>query len=219
MSRFQIVVLISVVASSAVLGAELPCTEEGFVSLFNGENLDGWKGALGTYEVEHGIIRSLPDKSGNLESVKEYSDFIFRCDFKLTPGSNNGIGLRVPSGQHAATQGMEIQIIDNTAERTAQLKPYQYHGSVYGLIPAHDLGMKPIGEWNHQEIRCIGKHVTVILNGTVIADGNIADAYTNGPLDDREHPGIERNAGHLCLLGHKSVVEFRNLCIKEIVTD
>ena len=219
MYRLVFITTVLLISSWRLVHAQSPCQEEGFVTLFNGQNLDGWMGATETYVVENQIIRSVAEKSGNLETMKEYSDFIFRCDFRLTPGSNNGIGLRVPQGQHAATQGMEIQIIDNTAYRETKLKPYQVHGSVYGLIPARDGALNPVGEWNHQEISCVGKHVTVILNGKTIVDGNIADAYARGPLDDREHPGIERTSGHLCLLGHKSVVEFRNLCIKEVVTE
>ena len=218
--RFRLALALCLVTyCSASFGEQNECSDEGFVSLFNGQDLTGWKGAKGTYVVENGVLRSLPEKSGNLETEKQFSDFIFRCEFRLTPGANNGIGLRVPAGQHAATQGMEIQIIDETSERAKSLKPYQVHGSVYGLIPAKKGFLKPVGEWNQQEIRCIGKQVTVILNGEVIVDGDIVEAYQKGPLDDREHPGVERMTGHIGLLGHKSVVEFRNLCIKEIAAE
>lgn len=195
------------------------CPEEaGFVPLFDGKTLDGWFGAKESYKVEDGLIVSLPEKGGNMLTEKEYSDFIVRFDFLLTPASNNGIGLRIPKvGAHAATQGMEIQILDETDKRYEKLKPYQFHGSVYGLIPSEKGHLKPLGEWNTQEIRCIGKNVTVILNGKTIVDGDIVEATKNGAMDEREHPGVERTSGHIGLLGHKSVVKFRNLRVKEVV--
>lgn len=200
-----------------VQGAEPEYSPEpGFVSLFNGKSLDGWIGAKETYQVEDGMIVSLPEKGGNLLTEKEYSDFIIRFEFLLTPGANNGIGLRVPAvGAHAATQGMEIQLLDELDARYKQLKPYQFHGSVYGIIPARTGHLKPVGDWNSQEIRCIGKQVTVILNDQVIVDGNIVAATQAGAMDEREHPGVERTAGHIGLLGHQSVVKFRKIRVQE----
>ena len=64
---------------------------EGFKLLFNGENLDGWVGNKTDYVVENGQITIYPDKggSGNLMTEKEYANFSFRFEFKLTPGGNN----------------------------------------------------------------------------------------------------------------------------------
>ncbi|WP_417849630.1 3-keto-disaccharide hydrolase [Thalassoglobus sp.] len=206
-----------------VLAADSACkksdSEEGFVSLFDGKTLDGWVGAKETYKVEDGMIVSLADKSGNMVTEKEYSDFIIRFEFLLTPASNNGIGLRMPVKAHAATEGMEIQLLDEDDARYRKLKPYQFHGSVYGVIPAKKGHLKPLGEWNTQEIRCIGPQVTVILNGETIVDGNVVEAVKDGAMDEREHPGVLRTAGHIGLLGHKSVVKIRNLRVKEIVSD
>ena len=53
---------------------------------------------------------------GNLFTEKEYSDFILRFEFQLTPGANNGLGIRAPLRGNAAYDGMELQILDNTAE-------------------------------------------------------------------------------------------------------
>jgi hypothetical protein len=69
----------------------------GFVSLFNGQDLSGWTGENHSYAVEDGTIVIRPTESGgNLYTEKEYSDFIFRFEFKLTPGANNGLGIRTP---------------------------------------------------------------------------------------------------------------------------
>lgn len=196
--------------------ADDPGCKNSFVKLFNGVSLEGWSGATDTYKVEDGMIVSLPEKGGNLLTDKEYSDFILKFEFLLTPGANNGIGLRMPKGAHAATQGMEIQILDEKDARYRKLKPYQFHGSIYGIIPAEQGHLKPVGEWNHQEIRCIGKQVTIILNGQTIVNGDIVEATKNGALDEREHPGVHRTTGHIGLLGHKSIVKFRNIEIQEV---
>jgi hypothetical protein len=50
----------------------------------------------------------------------------------------------------------------------ANLKPYQYHGSVYGVLPAKRGFLKPTGEWNQEEIVLQGSKIKVALNGTVI---------------------------------------------------
>jgi len=192
--------------------------EAGFVSLFNGRNLDGWVGNKVSYTIEDGMIVIKPgnDSGGNLYTEKEYSDFIFRFEFQLTPGANNGLGVRTPLEGDAAYVGMEIQILDNTASIYADLEQYQYHGSVYGVIPARRGFLRPVGEWNYEEVILQGTKVKVILNGTVIVDGDFAGAIANGTMDGKEHPGLKNSKGHIGFLGHGSVVKFRNIRIKEL---
>ena len=192
---------------------------EGFVSLFNGKNLDGWVGDKINYKALDGKIVIQPTKTeggGNLYTEKEYSDFIFRFEFQLTPAANNGLGIRAPLEGDAAYVGMELQILDNEDPVYKDLKPYQYHGSVYGVIPAKRGFLKPLGEWNNEEVVVKGKNVKVILNGTVILDGNIEEASKNGTMDHNQHPGLLRDEGHIGFLGHGSVVSFRNIRIKEL---
>lgn len=192
--------------------------EAGFVSLFNGRNLDGWIGNKVSYTVEDGVIVIKPgnDSGGNLYTEKEYADFVFRFEFQLTPGANNGLGVRTPTEGDAAYVGMELQILDNTASIYANLEPYQYHGSVYGVIPARRGFLRPVGEWNYQEVTLQGTKVKVVLNGTVIVDGDYAGALTGGTMDGKEHPGLKNKKGHIGFLGHGSVVKFRNIRLQEL---
>ena len=204
-----------------IQGAELSPEEkaDGFVLLFNGKNLDGWIGNKVNHVVEEGTIAIRPDLGGkgNLYTEKEYANFNLRLEFKLTPGANNGLGIRTPPEGDAAYVGMEFQVLDNTAEVYANLKPYQYHGSVYGVIPARRGFLEPVGEWNEQEVIVDGTKIKIILNGTVIVDGDIADSIRNGTMDGRDHPGLKRKSGHIGFLGHGSVLWYRNIRIKELV--
>jgi HEAT repeat protein len=191
---------------------------EGFIALFNGTNLDQWQGNKESYVVDGGTILVQPGKGsgGNLYTKKEYSDFIIRFEFQLTPGANNGLGIRAPLEGDAAYEGMEIQILDNDAPVYKDLKDYQYHGSVYGVIPAKRGYLKPVGEWNYEEVYVKGSRIRVTLNGTVILDGDIHEASKNGTLDHRPHPGLSRTKGYIGFLGHGSVLRIRNVRIKEI---
>jgi len=191
---------------------------DGFMQLFNGENLDGWVGNKTDYVVEDGIIVLHPGNggSGNLYTEKEYANFNFRFEFQLTPGANNGLGIRAPLEGDAAYVGMELQILDNTADKYKDLHDYQYHGSVYGVIPAKKGFLKPVGEWNHEEVIAEGEHITVILNGEVILDGNIKEASKGGTLDGKKHKGLKNKNGHIGFLGHGDTLSFRNIRIKEL---
>lgn len=188
----------------------------GFVPLFTGESLAGWHGATENYVLEEGLLKCRPQRGGNIYSDAEYADFELRFEFRLTPGSNNGIGLRVPDDGHASTEGMEIQILDDGHPKYAELKPYQAHGSVYGLIAAQRGCLQPTGEWNTQTIRCVGRKITIECNGLTIVDGDLDTATRDGTLDEKAHPGAARATGHLCFCTHGSEVDFRNLRIRSL---
>lgn len=191
--------------------------EEGFVSIFNGKNLDGWVGNTKGYKVEDGCIVCDPKAGGgNLYTENEYANFVMRFEFKLPPGANNGLGIRAPLEGNAAYNGYELQILDNTAKKYETLKPYQYHGSLYGLAAAKRGHLKPVGEWNEQEVTVDGDLVKVVLNGTEILNVNLEEIRNNPTLDGSEHPGLKRSTGHIGFLGHGDKVEFRNLRVKSL---
>ena len=200
-----------------MLAAEEPAaSDEAFVPLFDGKTLDGWQGSKDGYEIVDGAIVCKPKGGGNLYTEKEYGDFHLKFEFKLTPGANNGIGIRTPLTGDAAYVGMEIQVLDDSSDRYKGLKDYQHHGSIYGVVPAKTGHQKPVGEWNQQEIIARGKRITVILNGVTIVDADIEKASTPKTIDGREHPGLKRDKGHIAFCGHGAHVEYRNLRIKEL---
>ena len=205
-------------AAVAAAAPAAPPAEEGFESLFDGKTLKGWVGATKGYAAEDGKLVCPKKGGGNLYTAKQYGDFVLRFDFKLEPGANNGLGIRAPLKGNPAYVGMELQILDNTAERWSKLKPYQYHGSIYGVVPAKRGHLKPVGQWNSQEVTCVGRRVKVILNGVTIVDADLDKAAAGGTPDGRPHPGLKSARGHIGFLGHGSRVEFRNIRIKDLPT-
>lgn len=193
--------------------------EVGFEPLFDGSSLFNWTGNTTDYYPVNGELVVDPKRGGkgNLYTKKQYGDFHMKFDFQLTPGANNGLGIRTPLEGDAAYVGMELQILDNTSPIYAKLQPYQYHGSVYGIIPAKQGFLKPVGEWNEQEVIAEGNRIKVILNGEVITDGDIVQAIKDGTPDHKEHPGLLNKTGHIGFLGHGSPLKFRNIRIKEII--
>jgi HEAT repeat protein len=192
---------------------EIPRPDE-FRALFNGRDLAGWIGDTAGYIVEDGKIVCKP--GGNLYTEEQFDNFHLKFEFKLTPGANNGLGIRTPPAGDAAYVGMELQILDDTAKIYENLQPYQYHGSIYGVAPTKRGYLKPVGEWNSQEVIADGTKIKVILNGETTVDADIQPAIDSGTMDHREHPGLGRKIGHIGFLGHGSVVEFRNIQIRSL---
>jgi len=202
MRRMAMVAMACVLAAAAWAGEEpkaAPATEEGFVSLFDGKTLEGWTGSVKGYTAEDGVLVCQEKGGGNLMTAKEYGDMIFRFEFRFGPGGNNGVSVR----------GHEIQILDDYADMHKNLKPCQYHGSIYCKVPAKRGATKPAGEWNTEEIKVKGTQWTVTVNGQVIVDVDISTV-----------PGLEevakRAKAPLGFMGHGCRVEFRNLRIKEL---
>ena len=211
-----------------LLSASLACAEDaktvggakeeakdGFVSLFDGKTLDGWQGAVKGYTVEGNAMVCKP--GGDLYDTKEYANFILRFEFKLPPGGNNGVSIRTPlnSPLPSAYSGMEIQILDDGHEKyKGWLQPYQVHGSIYGVVAAKRGFLKPIGQWNSEEIVADGSNIKVTLNGHVITDADLSKI--DKTPDGQAHPGLHNAKGYIGWAGHGDPVAFRNVRIKEL---
>jgi hypothetical protein len=215
--------ILALLAAAPFAAPQSGKVEPGFTALFNGRNLDGWR--YGTregrenksgqgYQVDKGTLYCTKEDGGNLFTSRDYGDFVFRFEFRLEPEANNGIGIRTPLEGDAAYQGMEIQVLDDTASRYANLRPAQYHGSIYDVVPAKRGALRPVGEWNSEEITAQGRRITVKLNGTTIVDSNLDDVKDSEVL--KKHPGLARSRGHIGFLGHGARIEFRHIRIKEL---
>ncbi len=189
--------------------------DEGFRPLFTGRDLCGWMGATDGYEVVEGALQCRSGHGGTLATEEEFGDFIARLEIRIPPGGNNGLAIRWPGEGDPAYSGMcELQVLDNTSARYAGLKPWQYHGSVYGMVPAARGYLRPPGTWNFQEVRIQGSRIEVELNGFRILAADL-DAVETTP-DGREHPGKGLRRGHFGLAGHGDPVAFRNIRIRPL---
>jgi hypothetical protein len=202
------------------LAAMLTAAEPGFKPLFDGRTLNGWtlvekRNSGRGYVVEEGKLVCPADGGGNLLTDKDYANFVFRFEFRMEPGGNNGVGIRAPLTGDIAYSGMEIQILDHDHEKyKGRLKPTQRHGSIYDVFPAEPEALKPAGEWNSEEIMADGRRIKITLNGKVLVDANLDSVKDPEVL--KKHPGLARTTGRIGFLGHGTRVEFRNLRIKEL---
>ncbi len=187
----------------------------GFKAVFNGQNLDGWAGPLDQYEVKEGALTCKPRKGGTIYTKEEYSDFMARLEFKLPPGGNNGLAIRYSGSGDTAYAGMcELQVLDDGAAQYAKLDPRQAHGSAYGMAAAQRGYLRPVGEWNFEEVTIKGSTIKVELNGTVILDTDLSKITQY--MANSAHPGKDRTSGHFGFAGHSDPVQFRNIKIKPL---
>jgi hypothetical protein len=210
-----------------LFGAVLPCRAQvsddkekadGFVPLFNGKDLGGWKvyeGKAENWAASEGMLVCKGKGGGWLGTEREYANFVLRLEYRLSAGGNSGVYLRAPETGHISRVGMEIQILDDYDPKYAKLDFYQYTGSIYHVVAPSRRASKPAGEWNALEIRAEGREVVVVLNGKKVVDADL-DRLLKDPAVAREHTGLARTTGRIGLQSHSEPVEFRNLRVKEL---
>lgn len=183
-----------------------PPMKEGYKTIFNGKNLDGWK-IYGTEKwfVEDGLLicESGPDKGyGYLATDASYKDFELNIDFKQEANGNSGVFV------HSTIEGTKI-----TGWQAEVAPPGKSTGGIYEsygrgwLIkpdPEKDKALK-MGEWNTMKIRMKGDVITTWLNGTemiTLEDAKIGAANGSIALQIHDGGGIK--------------VSWKNIMIKEI---
>ncbi|MBX7166958.1 MAG: DUF1080 domain-containing protein [Pirellulales bacterium] len=183
--------------------------------LFNGKDLSGWQaidGPESAWKVVDGMLVCSGSEGGWLSTTEQYSDFEIRVEFRVPKGGNSGVFLRAPHQGNPAFAGMEVQVLDDADAQYANLQPYQYCGSLYGLAAAKPRVSKPAGEWQSMHIRCVGRKVEVTLNGTQIVKANLDDYQDQL----KEHPGVARTSGYLGLQNHGSTLEYRKVEVRSV---
>ncbi len=189
--------------------------EGGFQSVFNGKDFSGWGGPVDEYQVKDGAIMCRPGKGGTIHTLQEYQDFSAKLEFKLPPAGNNGLAIRYPGHGDTAYVGMcELQILDDDAPQYKTLDPRQYCGSIYGVVPAHRGYLRPLGQWNFEQVTIKGNTIKVELNGTVIVNADVRNFHDF--MHKNAHPGLLRTTGFFGFAGHTDPVEFRNIRIKTL---
>jgi len=213
--RIAIPILFSVLLPLHADDARAP---EGFQSLFNGKNLDGWKNFASKKDrwvVEDGVIVCQGGGGGWLGTNRDYADFELRLEYKLKPGGNSGIYVRAPEEGWISRLGMEIQLLDDFHPRYANLDFYQHTGALYHVAAPTRRATKKAGQWNALTIRAEGRQLQVRLNGVALLDVDL-DRCRKDPAVAKEHPGLARTTGRIGLQSHTDRVEFRNIFVREI---
>ena len=166
------------------------------ITLFNGENLAGWKPSNGTnqWKAIDGVLQNT-NGGANLITTETFTDFKLHIEFKYPKGGNSGVYLR---GRY------EAQVEDN-----GDVEPQSVHlGGIYGFLVPNENASKGPDAWQSFDITLIGRRVTVVLNGrTIIADQTIP-GITGGALDSDE--GLP---GPIFLQGDHGPVAYRNIVI------
>jgi hypothetical protein len=132
----------------------------------------------------------------------DYTDFALDFEFKLPPGANSGVFLRVPKKGHPTFDGMEVQILDDFSPEYKGIPSLQQCGALYKIAAPSKKMLKPTGQWNHMRVTAVGDHITVELNGEKIVDAN-----------GKSHPKIIKRSprGPVGLQNHGTQLEFRNI--------
>ena len=206
--------LLSLLAISLTLQAEdlHPAPDAaGFVPLFNGKDLTGWK-TTGNWLVEEDGSLSLHPREGEkgwqrydayIATEKLYGDFVLDLEFKINAKGNSGVFMRVGDMAEPVKTGFEVQILD-----TYGLEKPGHHdcgGIVRGTGPSKNM-VKPAGEWNRYTITVKGRSVKVVFNGEQVIDTTLEDMK----MTDRP------NLGQIAFQDEALRVWYRNVRIKEL---
>lgn len=195
---------------------------EGFVALFNGKDLTGWKGLVADpptrakmspeelakaqqkadeemrahWSVVDGVL-VFDGKGQNICTAKDYRDFELLVDWKIEAHGDSGIYLR-------GSPQVQIWDIADHPEGSGGLYNNQQHPSK-PLTPAD----RPAGQWNTFRIIMRGEHVTVYLNDVLVVDNVVLENYW-----ERDKPIYP--TGQIELQNHGNTLYFKNIFIREL---
>lgn len=194
-----------------------PDLKNGFVSLYNGKNLDGWtpRGGECTFEaVGESIVGTCVPGSPStyLSTTREdYTDFVFTAELKWEVDGNSGIMFRAQrkpgnKGEIVFGPQAEMEGIDNEWNWSGGLFGQSAGGWLYPLwLDEHKEVREALKEddWNRITIRAVGKSIKTWVNG-IPAANYITDDYLKGFFSLQVHSG------------KKGKIHFRDIKVKEI---
>lgn len=181
------------------LSAQDKPADDGWVSLFNGTDLTGWKASEGVeWKVEDGEIVT-PPKRSHLFTEKEFKNFEFKIDCLTTPGSNSGIYIHTKYEDNFPAAGYEIQVNQTHSDPVKS-------GSLYNVVKLFSTPVKD-GEWYTYHIIVRRKNLTVKINDKPLYE-YVEPAGVTGPH--------KLGQGSLALQAHdpKSVARYKNAMVK-----
>ncbi|MEK7952371.1 3-keto-disaccharide hydrolase [Luteolibacter soli] len=191
--------------------------------LFDGKSLAGWTSADGGkpsdgWKVEDGAIHRAA-KAGDMISAKEYKDFEFEFEWKISAKGNSGVKYRVHKSP-GGWLGPEYQVLDDKGHPNGKV-PDTTASSIYEIAPAaKDKDLKPVGEWNVSKIVAKGTVLEHWLNGKLSVKIDTTSEEWKKLKEDSKFSKMADfagpAAGHLLLQDHGDEVWFRNLRIREL---
>jgi len=203
--------------------------EEGWMLLFDGNTLKGWRGFKSEnvpegWTVEDGLLTTTgkgSDLEGDIITEDMFENFELYMEWKIAGGGNSGLFFRVLEEDYPTVYatGPEFQIIDDLGY-PGKLEDWQTCGANYGMHPPEQPGIKPAGEWNSLRLIVNGDRVIHFLNGNKVVDYTLWDADWEQRVRDgkwSEYPMYGRaKSGHIGLQDHGDRIWFRNVKIKKL---
>jgi len=168
MTRHAVVGVAMVLLACVAYGAEEPLTHPdttGWDDLF-AQDLSNAVRPGGVWTFENGELTANRDLA--LWSQEDYENFILDLEFKTAPETNSGVIVYCSDPDNWIPNSVEIQIADDHAKKWAESPKTWQCGAVFGHLAASKSVVKKPGEWNRFTIRCVGKHIDVVLNGEAI---------------------------------------------------
>ncbi|HHJ10356.1 MAG TPA: DUF1080 domain-containing protein [Bacteroidetes bacterium] len=201
--------------------------KEGWELLFNGKNLDGWRGfrmdtVPDNWTVEDNCLVCLgkgSDKSGDIITSREFENFDLKLEWKISPAGNSGIFYHVVEDHYPTpyATGPEYQLIDDLGW-PGKLNDWQTTGANYAMDPPVNAKIKPALTWNSAEIVVNGPHVIHYLNGSKVVEYDLWTDEWKAKVKNckwKDYPGYGlAHKGHIGLQDHGSKIWFRNIRIK-----
>ncbi len=202
--------------------------QDGWVELFDGKSLAGWRPygkPVGTapgegWSVEGGLLRKKPKiRGGDLITEKMYGDFELEWEWRISPGGNNGVKYCVTEARPGAP-GYEYQMIDDLSAKWVKLPANARTASFYAVLPpAADKPLKPAGEWNVSRIVVRGDRCEHSLNGRKVLEYVFGSAEVKAGVAASKFAEVpdfgDKIKGHIMLTDHTDETWFRSIRIRE----
>ncbi len=215
---------------------------EGWILLFDGETLKGWRGVgkdvvpEHLWKVENGTIRNVgsgevasiadgqPADGGDLMTTGTFDNFELYFEWKIDKAGNTGLKYNVSEEMSLQVEpkysalGFEYQLLDDADPEYKEEGPTHLSGALYDLIPAENKLLKPVGEYNSSRILVCGNHVEHWLNEIKVLEFEFGSERLDSLCKKskyRDYTGFtEKRKGHIVLQNHKDDAWFRNIKIR-----
>lgn len=216
---------------------------EGWTLLFDGESFDGWR-AMGREEipeqhwrVEDGTIHKVSrsemaeehrSQGADLMTEETFRDFELMIEWKIPEGANSGLKYNVSEEMSLANDsskaalGFEYQMIDDEGY-PEELRPTWKTAGLYDMVPAENVQLNPVGEWNSSRIVFQDNRGEHWLNGTKVAEYDLDSDDFQSRLAESKFAHVEnfaqQRSGHIVLQDHNDEAWFRNIKIRDLSSD